>query len=91
MTQPDRFEKMVKKATGPTWCPDTNIHKDEVLGLLRSQHRAMVRMVKTEQRRHVSGSISVTNADVDRHGLRGYHKACRDILAALARYRKGTR
>jgi len=96
--KPDRFAHMAHmlwlEYRASPWVDERNkwaALEQRVETLLLRQHRAMVRMVKTEQRRHVSGSISVTNADVDRHGLRGYHKACRDILAALARYRKGTR
>ena len=89
--RPDRFEQIIAKMTGPSWCPDPEIPKGEVLAILRRQHAAYVRMVKVQRDRMKSGAFSVTNVEVDRNCLRGNQHACNTLLTTMAIYKRGTK
>ena len=76
MTQPDAFEQMVKKASRIAFLFD-----DDVIRLLRRQHARVVLLVKREK---------VDAVATGETGDRIYNQACDDILAALAKMKKGT-
>lgn len=76
----DAFEKMVHDASYPTGLIGTTraVHPEKVIALLRTQHRAFVRLVKR-----------VRQSEVDGLNMRHYIDACDHILATLAAQRKG--
>ena len=79
--KPDRFDRMIARITGPAWCADSDIQKGEVVVLLRRQHAAYVRLVKRDlatERYQNECNETVKQA------------TCEYLLAAFARYRKGT-
>ena len=74
MKQPDRFEQMVKKASRIAFLFD-----DDVIRLLRRQHARVVRMI----------ILNKQKVDHSMRGAVGYNQACNDLLAALAKMKKG--
>jgi len=81
MRKPDRFEKMVEKLDKTAAGFINNhglVYPLDVVSLLRRQHRAYVRIVK----RIVGFGIPE---------FEGNTISRREVLAAFARYRKGTR
>jgi hypothetical protein len=83
MTQPDRFKQMVEKvesvvgvsSEGRDTCA---VYSRDVVTLLRRQHAACVRMVKSK--------YPAFDSDAYR---RGYSTALTDVLRAMASYKKG--
>jgi hypothetical protein len=54
------------------------VSDSEIIKLLRRQHAAVVRLVKRQLKQEREGL-----------NVEQYKEACRDILAALTRYKKG--
>ena len=86
MKQPDRFEKMVDRATSgdPGMKNGLRLGHDEVVAVLCRQHAAYVRMVKKAMGHRLGSYLMLEDP-----GMMWISRT--DLLAAFTRYRKGTR